>query len=102
MPRLCYRKSTNEVINDFQSNPSSGTLIKNAVNAKLGKESDFEEREVTEQEYLSAIEVERQRAQPRISEEVAKREGDLLDIRNKLSVMGFTSDQIKVLLKEDQ
>lgn len=42
---------TGNYVNDFQSNATAGVLIENAVKAGLGTESDFEEVDVTEEEF---------------------------------------------------
>lgn len=48
---VCFDKRTDKPVNDFQSNSKAGTLIKNAVKRGLGIKDDFEEREISEEEF---------------------------------------------------
>jgi len=64
--RICKRIATGEVIPDFQNRATPGTLIINAVRAGLGVAEEFEELEVTRDEfqvYVDAYIAEMQAAQ---------------------------------------
>lgn len=50
--RLAYRKSTNTVINDFQSDATAEGLINNAVTAGIPL-ADIEVRDVTPDEFMA-------------------------------------------------
>jgi len=54
--RILVDIRTGYIVNDFQGVATEGTLIGNAVRAKLGKASDFEEVFVSEEDYKNYIE----------------------------------------------
>ena len=55
MKRIVIDKRTGKVITDFQGNPTPGTLTRNAVRSQDGKESDYEEQEVTDEVYAQHV-----------------------------------------------
>ena len=94
---ICIEKKTGKVIPDFQSSATAGTLIKNAVNAGLGKAEDFEEREVTKEEYKSEVDAFQLSMKPQRDAEALDRKTTIESAITKLKAVGLTNKALKAL-----
>jgi len=95
---ICRNKKNGSIVPDFQSNPAPGTLIRNAVNAGLGLAEDFEEVDVTRQDFdtYRSDHIQRNRA---AQEAIAnKRAADVVALKQKLKVsLNLTDDELNTL-----
>ena len=94
---VCFDKRTGKPFNDFQSLvKKDGTLTGNAVRAGKGNPEDFEEREVTREEFYRLGEQVNGPKRKREKEEMEKKKEQL---RKKLRDMGFNVDEAEIVIK---
>ena len=99
MKRICIDKRTNTVYPDFQNNPSPGTLIGNAMRqyTRLGQavtELDFEEKEVSDDEYNLERETWKAQFIPVLEAKKLKKATDIESAKQKLKL---TDDEFYIL-----
>ena len=97
---VCRDKCTGEYVNDFQGNAKKdGTLIGNAVRAGLGSEEDFEEIEVSKEEFIqikeSVIASMREKLRKENEKKTTERKAKINQLKGKLGL----SDEEYNLLK---
>ena len=105
MSIICKDRRDNKVFPDFQSNPSPGTLIGNAVKYFTGKGetvtvSDFRELEVTQSEFDQHVADYKAKFESQRLADETKYNTDKSSLLTKLSTLGLTADEIRVLLRE--
>lgn len=97
MPRILIDKRDNSVVDDFQGSPSPGTLMGNAIRAGLGVEADFNEVDITQEEYDQHVADKKERTRVAREALVAKNAANFRSANGKLKGLGFTKDEIKAL-----
>lgn len=95
---ICINKKTGEVVPDFQSRATEGTLIKNAVNAGFGVAEDFEEIQVTEERFGQELDAFQLSKKPERDATEKKRKDDFKSLKKKLKDLGLNGDEIGLLV----
>lgn len=96
---ICINKKTGEVVPDFQSSATPGTLIKNAVNAGLGVAEDFEEQDVEKEVYQSHVDAFMELKRPESEAAELDEKNTLKSVKKKLKDLGLTDKEIKTLFR---
>ena len=94
---ICKRKSSGEVINDFQTKATKGSLINNAVRAGLGDADEFEEVDVPKAEYEALAEQVNGVAREAGRQAEIDKEAKKTSAKNKLKGLGLTQEEIDAL-----
>jgi hypothetical protein len=98
--KVAYRKSTKEIINDFQPSVTEETLIKNAISAGI-PENDIEIKDVSKKEYEKEHKkiLDAGEAQAEL-ERMARAEAHASLVEKLKSVVGLTNAEIALILPQ--
>lgn len=104
MPVICVYKKSGVVVADFQSNVvKDGTLIKNAVAAGLGVEEDFEEMEVSQEDFDQHIKAFKDSVLPQGKVVAQSGEEQLKQsIETKLGNFGLSKEEIDYIFASNR
>jgi len=95
--RVCKNSRTGEYINDFQDNPSPGTLINNAVRAGIASSGDLVEVEVSPTMFSEIKATVLEPIHKKSASDQVATDAKVKGVKTKLKGLGLTDEDISLL-----
>lgn len=95
--KVAFRKSTQEVINDFQTGATDEALISNAIKAGI-PQGDIEIRDITEQEFFVLEEETNAAGRIALQEAYEQQKNDAFELQSRLNLSDKDVADLRLLL----